>query len=360
MRIFVGAWVIVTLMAANTYAATPSRISNNVGGMRQLTPANIVRQYPGSAPYYGPTECQQQLSNFQGQMGAGYSCVCPNPEGTPVCTPICTVLQPMYQQQAGVQYSCSCPAPNVVPVCAKLDCGQLLSQYQVEYPSPEYNCQCPSGSGSMTPPSCAANPTCAQMLPGVQAGYGANYTCSCSTCSSASDPGCYAAPSCSAIVKSCTFNLQNTTIYNTTWTCTGTQTGNNIAYSCTDGNTASAASGGAIGNAYVYNGSLTPGQCTTWAVPWISCTQWVTDAPPNGCATANSCACGYGGAWACAYNYNPFGTVGGSAMDSAADTICGSANSAYWGIAFNKICWDGANLSFTAADSQVFTSACLP
>lgn len=342
-----------------SYAATTGRISDNVNGMRQLTDANIVRQYPGAAPYYGPSNCQQQLSNFQGQMGPGYSCACPDLNANPVCTPICSVLQPQYQQQAGPQYSCTCPAPNVTPVCTKLNCGQLLTQYQMQYPYPQYSCQCAAGSGSSTTPTCTANPTCSQLLPQVQAGYGQNYACSCPTCSGGNDPNCYAGPSCTAIVKSCSFNLNNTTKYNTTWTCTGTQTGNNISYTCTDGSTASASAGGSIGGAYYYTGSLYPGQCQSWNVPWISCQQWITDAPPNGCPTPNSCACGTRGAWACAYNYNPYGTVGGTYMNSVADSQCGSANASIWGIAFNVICWNGNSLSFTAADSEVFSSACI-
>lgn len=348
------------LIPALSFAATTGRISDNVNGMRQLTQDNIVRQYPGAAPYYGPSNCQQQLSNFQGQMGPGYSCACPNLNANPVCTPICSVLQPQYQQQAGPQYACSCPAPNVTPVCTKLNCGQLLSQYQMQYPYPQYTCSCPAGSGAATQPTCTSNPTCAQLLPQVQAGYGANYACSCPTCSGPSDPNCYAGPSCTPIVKQCYFHLSNTTKYNTTWSCTGTQTGNNLSYSCTDGG---ATNSGPLTIVYTYTGTLSPGQCNYWYVPWISCKSWIGiyAGPPAGWPDPNSGTCNLSGTTSCYFNYNPGGYTGGTYMNSSADKFCpnGSGDSA-WGEAINPVCWDGSNISFTAADAETFTAGCSP
>ena len=77
LRLLSTAGAALCLLAAPAHATSTTTISNNIAGMRQLTPANIVQQYPGAAPYYGPSMCQQQLNNFQAQMGPGYSCACP-------------------------------------------------------------------------------------------------------------------------------------------------------------------------------------------------------------------------------------------------------------------------------------------
>ena len=340
-------------------ATTTTAISNNVAGMRQLSPANIVQQYPGAAPYYGPSICQQQLSNFQAQMGPGYSCTCPQNAQTPVCTPICSALLPTYQQNAGAQYNCTCPSANVIPVCTKLSCGQLLAQYQAQYPYPAYTCSCPSGSGSSTQPACSSNPTCAQMLYSFQAGYGPNYTCSCPSCSgSPTDSQCYATPTCNPIVKSCTFNLSSTTRYGTFWSCSGTQIGNNLSYSCNDSGGTSL--GSAISTVYTYSGYLTPGQCQTWSVPWLSCQDWmgVYNNPYPGWVDPNNGVCNYNGAPSCNYNYNPQGVTGGTWGGSAMDKYCPNGTGSLWGQANNPVCWTGSQLSIGAADGEVFSSSC--
>lgn len=183
----------MALVAAGAaQATTKATISSNVNGMRQLSPSNIVQQYPGAAPYYGPSICQQQLSNFQQQMGPGYACQCPQGAQTPVCTPVCSTLLPTYQQQAGPTYACACPVANQAPVCTPIPCSGLLSYYQGQYPG--YICTCPVGAA--TPQCVLPPPTCAQLLPTYQAQYqaqqgaGVPITCSCPNPNATSNPVC--------------------------------------------------------------------------------------------------------------------------------------------------------------------------
>ncbi len=80
------AWLLPACIA---HATTIDQISSNVNGMRQLTSANIVQQYPGAAPYYGPAVCQQTLAHVEAALQAfdpAYTCSCPDPKAPPVCS----------------------------------------------------------------------------------------------------------------------------------------------------------------------------------------------------------------------------------------------------------------------------------
>ena len=184
--------LVCVLDSVAAHATSTATISSNVNGMRQLSGSNVVQQYPGAAPYYGPSICQQQLSNFQAQMGAGYSCACPQGAQTPVCTPVCSTLLPSYQQSAGPTYSCACPVADQVPVCTPIPCSGLLNYYQGLHPGD--TCTCPAGASL---PQCVAPPpTCSQLLASYQQQYqaqqgaGVPVTCSCPNPNATSNPVC--------------------------------------------------------------------------------------------------------------------------------------------------------------------------
>lgn len=183
--------LLASFLCAAAMATTVQELSNNVNGMRQLGRGNIVQQWPGAAPYYGPNQCQQQLANFQAQAGPGYACSCPTDATSPVCTPICSVLLPSYQDQAGPTMSCACPAENQVPVCTPLSCEALIPYYSQQ--NPGATCSCPVNAA--TPVCVMPPPTCAQLLPSYQAQYqsqnpSAPVTCSCPDPNAQTNPVC--------------------------------------------------------------------------------------------------------------------------------------------------------------------------
>jgi hypothetical protein len=208
-------------LLVTAHATSVDLISSNVNGMRQLTAANIVQRGPGIAPYYGPSSCAQELPGYEANMGAGYTCSCPNGASTPVCTPDCSALLASYQQKAGQLYSCTCPAPNQVPACAQLNCGGLLSAYAAEFPSPQYSCSCPSGASAAVAPTCQSTQTCQSQLSHASATAGANYSCSCASCSGPNDPNCYVQPSCVYVPPTCGDQLsQFQAQYGSNFVCT--------------------------------------------------------------------------------------------------------------------------------------------
>jgi len=76
------------LAASRSQATSVDTISGNINAMRQLTPANIVQRLPGTAPYYGPSICQQQLKAMEARLAAfdpAYTCTCPDQNKPPKC-----------------------------------------------------------------------------------------------------------------------------------------------------------------------------------------------------------------------------------------------------------------------------------
>jgi hypothetical protein len=166
-------------------ATSVQQISNNVNAMRQLTPDHLVQQYPGSAPYYGPSACNRLLPNFSATAGVGYSCACPPNAASPVCTPDCATLLPIFQKTAGSTYTCACPVANQTPVCTVQTCSDLLANDQAQA-GPSFTCACPTGS---TTPVCTR--TCGSQLTSYQTQAGSNYACSCPNGSTATtNPVC--------------------------------------------------------------------------------------------------------------------------------------------------------------------------
>lgn len=70
------------------HATSVDAISGNVNAMRQLSQSNIVQRLPGTAPYYGPSICQQQLQAMEASLTAfdpAYTCTCTSQNKPPSC-----------------------------------------------------------------------------------------------------------------------------------------------------------------------------------------------------------------------------------------------------------------------------------
>lgn len=106
MRILITGFILL-LVAQGADATSVDAISRNVNGMRQLSPANIVTQYPGAAPYYGPAMCEQELPVMEATVTAfdpAYTCSCATPQSAPSCS------GPAHQPPAA-----SCPSTVATP-----------------------------------------------------------------------------------------------------------------------------------------------------------------------------------------------------------------------------------------------------